>query len=501
MQKPFCTANNISFSYPTSTEPVIRRATFALAEGWTGIVGANGAGKSTLARLLLGAVTPDLGTITAPSSRIAAGQSTERSPDELLELLADPGERAYRIIDAFAVEYDWPYRWDTLSHGERRRGQLAGVLYLAPEMLVLDEPTNHLDSSAVEALARALRLYSGIGVIISHDRSLLDALCNRTLFIDNGTVTLRPGGVSSGISEAERERESAVNARRSLEKELSRIDRQRTALRGIAASADSRRSKRGLARKDHDARARRDLARLTGKDAVGGKMLRQTDAKRELVERELNSIQVTGIRKNGVTIGGDPVAGDFLFRCGPAQIPLGESRSLSIPELEMEADARIVITGPNGSGKSTLVRHILAHLDPVPVTSLPQEIPRRDAEQLLDRLRKCAERDRGAVLSTVSRLGSDPSRLLASTTPSPGEARKLLLAFGIAERSPLIVMDEPTNHMDLPSILALTEALRAYGGGMLFVTHDRRLADELARTEWRIVEDPESPGCQRLLLE
>ncbi len=384
------------------------------------------------------------------------------------------------------MQYDWPYRWESLSFGERRRAQLAGLLYRAPDLLVLDEPTNHLDIAALEVLGRSLALYSGIGVLISHDRTLLDRLCSQTLFVADGQVAARPGGVSAGLAQAERERSGLLRERRAAQAEVERVRRERSSRRALAASQQSRRSKRGLAPKDHDGRARRDLARVSGRDGVGGKLLRQMDGRLAQAEERLAALDVRGEQKSGVTLYGAPAEKDLLLRYGPGRVPLGQERSLDVPLLEMKPADRIALTGPNGSGKSTLLRALLSSAPALPATVMPQELGAADIARLLAKLGALSNDERGRLLSTVSRLGSDPERLISAAALSPGEARKLLLAFGMAEEVPLIVLDEPTNHMDLPSVIALTAALRDYRGGLLVATHDRVLAAELTSTAWRI---------------
>ena len=152
------------------------------------------------------------------------------------------------------------------------------------------------------------------------------------------------------------------------------------------------------------------------------------------------------------------------------------------------SDDRIGITGVNGCGKSTLIRHILKSLNIAQsqLTYVPQEIDLSASQTILKQAKELPNEKLGKMMTVVSCLGSRPQRLLESTTPSPGEVRKLLLATGIANVPHLIIMDEPTNHLDLPSIECLEQALSDCPCGLILVSHDRRFMDALVQTRWHI---------------
>lgn len=255
-----------------------------------------------------------------------------------------------------------------------------------------------------------------------------------------------------------------------------------------ANQADRKRSKRGLRKGQHDAKEKIDKARVTGKDGVAGRLLRQLDGRLEQAESNLADMRIKKTYDLGIWLPGSRSRRDTLFGLEAGAIPLGGSRVLRHPELVMRPEDRVAVTGPNGSGKSTLVRRIMQGL-PIPeehVTYLPQEIDLRASSGILDRARRFPKDRLGQMMTVVSCLGSRPERLLASTEPSPGEVRKLLLAMGIASTPHLIVMDEPTNHLDLPSIECLENALGDCPCGLLLVSHDRRFLDRLTRTRWHI---------------
>jgi ATPase subunit of ABC transporter with duplicated ATPase domains len=241
---------------------------------------------------------------------------------------------------------------------------------------------------------------------------------------------------------------------------------------------------------------------MSGKDAYAGKRVAQMNQKAGKVatqraETTLKKRYETGIWVDGASY----MPRDFLLRLPAASLPLGGGRQLHFPDLEIGGTSRLALTGANGLGKSTLIRHLLAHLrlPAEKLVSVPQEISAEDSRALLEAIKRLPNDERGRVMTTISRLGSRPGRLLESALPSPGEVRKLLLALGIVRGPHLIVMDEPTNHMDLPGIRCLEEALADCPCAMLLVSHDEAFLAGITATEWLLARD--EAGDTRLAIE
>jgi len=494
MSRLFVRFHHVTFAYPSAVEPLFRDLSLHIPRGWSGVVGANGAGKTTLLRLAAGQLRPDTGTIEAPARAVYCPQRTDDMPDRFEQFVSAQTESAWTIREMLSIEGDWANRWDTLSHGERKRAQIATALWLEPEVLAIDEPTNHLDGFARDLVAISLRSFRGVGFLVSHDRELLDGLCMQCIFIDPPDVTVRPGGVTKGAEAARLEQQTAQRQHEQSKRAYEKVRREAVRREELARQAQSRRSKRGLAIKDHDAREKKDRARVSGKDGVGGKLRRQLRGQLAHAQERSQTTRVKKRYEIGIWLPGSTSKRNALLELPAGALALGEHRRLAYPDLTIRPTDRIALTGANGSGKSTLVRHLLAELEvpPEQLTYVPQEIDAGRSRQMLDQARLLAKDRLGHLMTIVSRLGSRPDRLLASDEPSPGETRKLLLALGMLSAPHIIIMDEPTNHMDLPSIEVLETALAACPCSLLLVCHDRRFLQALTRTTWHIAADPDA---------
>jgi ATPase subunit of ABC transporter with duplicated ATPase domains len=487
MAHHFLSFNSVEFSYPSSVYPVLKDMTFEIGTGWTGITGENGAGKTTLLLLAAGLLAPGSGNIRRPAKILYCPQRTDDIPEGWEDIFFSADNTTGRLADILGIEPDWPYRWDTLSHGERKRFQLAAALGGNPAVLAVDEPTNHLDREAGALIRDALEKYTGIGLLVSHDRALLDRLCGNCLFLREGTVTLRPGGISRGLAEEERERAEQRSLRKNLTRERNRLEAEADRRRRISEQSRNRFSKRGLDPRDHDTRGKINLAKLSGKDAVGANQYKRM--KNRAVKAEEAREQAVNPReqKRGITLRGRQARADRLFSLEPGSIPLGEGRRLSFPRLDISPGDRIALTGPNGSGKSTLIRHVLTCIPKeCPRLYLPQELDAEESRAALEEILQEEDKFRGEILARFSRLGSDPRVLFQSALPSPGEIRKLLFARGIFYEPVLIIMDEPTNHLDLVSLGLLEEALAEYPGALILVSHDEVFLSRLTNQGWII---------------
>ena len=478
--------SNVEYTYPTASDPALRGVSVTFPQGWTGIVGDNGGGKTTLALVACGILQPDAGAVTpALFARYCAQDATE-APGDLEDFARAYDSLAVRLRSDLAIEDDWHERYGTLSGGQQKRLQVACALWANPDVLAMDEPTNHVDATTRRVISAALARYPGVGLLVSHDRELLDSLCSQCLFVANGNAVLRPGGYSQASSQAALERSSTIHARETARKEKTRIERETQRRREEASRAASKKSLKGADKHDSDARFKKNIYVVSGQDGKAGKLSLRMAGRLDSVNAKLSSSFVEKRYDADVWLDAEPSRRKVLLRMKPLVLALGEA-TLSMPALFIGNTDHIALVGDNGTGKTTLVKRIVANLpESARTLYIPQEPDEGQKRAALDALRDLPSERRGRALSVVAQLNSNPDRVLEGDTVSPGEMRKLMLALGILDSPEIIVMDEPTNHLDLASTEAMERMLSAYPGALLLVSHDAALVDAATSITWRI---------------
>ncbi len=463
------------------------------------IVGRNGAGKSTLMKLIAGDIHPDDGEIRLRSGAVVARMAQEVPQDTagsifevvaaglgaLGQMLADyhhalhagdmdaMGRAQTQIEDNNAwdldqrvqatldrLELDGQADFAALSGGMKRRVLLAQALVRAPDILLLDEPTNHLDIEAIDWLEGFLKSFEGSLVFVTHDRSFLRALATRIVEIDRGQVSNWPGDYDNYL----RRREERLHAEA---QENARFDK-------LLAQEEV------WIRQGIKARRTRNEGRVTALKA----MRRERAARRELtgnVRMETSAAQSSG-RK---VICAEHITQAYAGRT------LLDDVSINI----MRGD-RVGIIGPNGSGKSTLLKILLGELSPDAgsvQTGTNLQIAYFDQHRSqLDQTRSALENvaqgsdfvqingARKHIIGYLQDFLFSPERARAPITRlSGGERNRLLLAKLFAQPSNLLVMDEPTNDLDVETLELLEELLADYTGTLLLVSHDRDFIDNV----------------------
>lgn len=484
---PILTLNDIHYTYPDASTAVLKGTTASFPVGWTGIVGDNGCGKSTLARIATRLLAPDSGAITPSLSGAYCEQATEHEPAFLQEFAYDYSSEAMRLRALLEVEDEWLWRYGTLSCGQQKRIQVAVSLWSDPEVLAVDEPTNHVDTQTRMQIITALRAYRGIGLLISHDRELLDTLLCQSLCFENGTTIMRPGNYSEGKAQAEIEKRTASNERKQIQAGISHLEAERQRRTQVADRTAARRSGRKLAKHDNDGREKLRLAVVSGQDGKAGALSTQMDSRLSAAARKLESVRVEKRYDGAIGVDAKPAQRKTLLRIEENGIPWGDHGCLWHPALYIGNTDHIGIAGANGSGKSTLVRHIMTLLsDDIEMLYIPQEIDEARGRDILAGIKTLDSTKLGRLLSVVAQLNSSPKRILDGETVSPGELRKLMLACGLLKNPVLIVMDEPTNHLDIHSIEALESALAHFPGALLLVSHDRRFLESTTDLRWNM---------------
>ncbi len=479
---------HIGYTHPGAASPAISDVSATFPTGWTGVIGDNGCGKSTLAKIAARLLVPDSGTVSPKLFSAYCQQDSTQVPGNILDLASDWGQDGLRARALLRVEDDWLWRYATLSGGQQKRVQIACALYARPDVLVMDEPTNDLDAATRDIVGEALAAFEDIGILISHDRDLLDGLVGQSLLYEGARWTMRPGGYSKAAGQAASERASATRDRKRAAREVTRLKAEAQRRSEEAARQKDKRSKRGLGKGDSDAREKIGRAVVSGKDGVAGKLSVAMGGRLAKAEAELAARAVP--KRYDPCIGefGETARSGHVAHVEATRLSAGEF-SIDVPELWVAPTDHVVLTGANGTGKSLVVRRVVESVpDGIKVAYVPQEVGPDERERALALLCAQTQERKGRILSIVARLNSDPDKLLDGDDVSPGELRKLMLAEQLVATPNLLVLDEPTNHLDVGSIEALQGMLAGFPGAFLLVTHDRRLADAVAQARWRTVQ-------------
>ncbi|MCL1588104.1 MAG: ATP-binding cassette domain-containing protein [Actinomycetia bacterium] len=482
--------SHVSFSY-SSAVPVITDATFDLGPGWAGLVGANGVGKSTLLSLITGEHPPDDGTVSVEPvglPPVLCAQRVDTLTVDIRNFGWDWDGDAVRMRAKLDLVPDQLERWPTLSPGERKRWQIGAALVARPDVLLLDEPTNHLDAAAHDLLLSALGDFRGCGVVVSHDRDLLNNLTTKTVRVLPGRVRMWNGSYDAArdawIAETAEQVETLQRMKADRKKLARRLDEQHRK----TAHQDAKRMRERRAAGKHDLDTRGSAASYKHErgQKTGAQTVSTMSNSLQKLDGDLEGASLAKDLGGGITFDFEPSNKEFLTRYdGPV---LAGTEELFKVDVAMRRTDRIRIAGRNGAGKTSLLRLLVdeAAIPPDKILYLTQETTAAGATAWLDEVNSLPSSDRGRVMTLVARLGADPGALLQSHQPSPGEARKIALALGLGTAKWLLVLDEPTNHLDLPSIERLESALVAYEGALLLITHDDALADRTTDTTWTL---------------
>jgi ATPase subunit of ABC transporter with duplicated ATPase domains len=484
--------SDLSFSHCDAVS-LIAELNLVLDRGWTGVVGPNGSGKTTLLGLLAGEREPDSGEIRLHPPdlcRTLCPQTVDRCTPEVVRLGRASRGEAQRLRGELALSVSELARWESLSPGERKRWQVGAALLGEPDVLILDEPTNHLDGEARGRLIAALRGFGGVGIAVSHDRSLLDALTTQTIRFDRGAIRCWRGGYAAARADWQRQEREELEGYQRLQVEKKKLNRRlaESRRRRDVAQSRMRTSKRMKGAKDSDARDRFKAKRRRSAEVSLGWEVHKLRGQLSRLAEGIEGFDLHKALGRSLAVDWVPAPVPRLMSLDLNELRAGDRILVRDVHVQVARECRIHIAGANGAGKTTLVRRLMdeRRVAASRVLYLPQELTPAQELGLLEELQASAPEDRGRVLSIVAALGVDPGALLASVRPSPGEARKLALAFGLARQVWALVLDEPTNHLDLPSIERIEVALAAYPGALVVVTHDDAFARRCTNTVWEL---------------
>ncbi|RBI77202.1 ABC transporter ATP-binding protein [Roseovarius sp. TE539] len=439
------------------------------------LVGRNGSGKSTLMRIMAGLVEPDTGSRTlSPGTSVGY---MEQDPEmagfstlgDFAAAALEPGEM-YRVeMAAEGLKFDPAQAVDTASGGERRRAALARLMAEAPELMLLDEPTNHLDITAITWLEQELKQTRSAFVLISHDRAFLRELTRATLWIDRGIMRRQEKGFEHFEEWRDKIWDEEDQSRHKLDRKIKA--EARWAVEGISAR---RKRNQGRVRALQALRAER-----------ASQIRRQGTAAMALEAGPKSGKKVIEARGISKSYGGKLILRDF--------------------SVKIQKGDRVAFVGPNGVGKTTLLKILLGEVTPdsgevirgtnlIPAVFDQARSKLEPEKSLWENLSGDAEIGvsgradqvmvRGQPRHVVGYLKDflfDERQARAPVKSlSGGEKARLLLARIMARESNLLVLDEPTNDLDIETLDLLQELLDDYDGTTLLVSHDRDFLDRVA---------------------
>jgi ATP-binding cassette subfamily F protein 3 len=531
------TAHHIHKTY--GIQPILNDISFSISNRErVGLIGPNGCGKTTLMRILAGIEQPDSGTVasTRPNLRIGyLAQGMDLDPEQTLQtalslasgshtdLEAEIASLAHALAvnpndSALQVKYDSTLRQlstlnlqpsnilgplglgdislDTpvkhLSGGQKTRLMLARVLLEEPHLLLLDEPTNHLDIEMLEWLEAWLSRFQGAALIVSHDRAFLDNTVTSVLELDSKTQTTRsyPGNYTDYLDFKQKEYEKQHDEYQDQIIELRKLHNAARHLRRISQF------KKGGKTDNNDKFAKGFFGDRTTHTAR--RALRIEKRIEKTLEEDRKEKPIPGWQMK-LDFGApshqskDVLVTELLSIGYTLENPLLENLNLHI-----RAGERIALTGPNGCGKTTLIRTIAGELHPlagslklgktVKLGHMAQEQellnPNLNALQSVQDVASKGETDARNFLHYFLFKGDAALRPAAEL--SFGERARLQLALLVAQGCTFLLLDEPINHLDIPSRARFEEALESFKGTILAVVHDRYFIERFASEVWNV---------------
>jgi ATPase subunit of ABC transporter with duplicated ATPase domains len=496
-RKFLLSADNITYEF-ASGRTLFKGIRAAIAAGEkVALIGSNGVGKSTFIKILAGQTLPTSGEIVRdravyylPQISTIAQNIKENSVLNFLSSLSDEWWEIGNILETkLDTSLDMSLPVGSLSSGELTKLFLAIGLSTEPSLLLLDEPTNHMDFAALETLKKFLIEFSGAFVIVSHKPFFLDQVVNTTWELSESGLKVYGGNYSAYKTQKETELEVALRTQELAKKELKRV--RETALEEQKRAARSRREGRLQA---HDRSMGKSAKRYfeSRASATAGSASKKHEA---AVNKATQSLIDSKIRTHKATLvhleQGSSKKGKSLIDIQGANLKIGDEFLLKDIQFHISSGERIAISGANGSGKSSLIKAILSIGEENCPTSLEagKVLVSKDMKVVyLDQTYDLVDRNL-TILGNMQTANSNLEYQLLrqqlghflffndevnkkADLLSGGELARLALATISISETDLLVLDEPTNNLDLETVAQIVEALSEYEGAILVISHD-----------------------------
>ncbi|MCC3842711.1 ABC-F family ATP-binding cassette domain-containing protein [Vibrio parahaemolyticus] len=485
---PVLQAFNVSHQFDNG-ETLFQSISCSMTKRRVGLVGRNGIGKSLLASILAGETQPASGVVTSPSSFMMYRQQ----PSDLLSgqqsiaqfLGTDSVLHALKQLAAMGLPQDPDFSCARLSGGQLARLQLWQLFENEAELLILDEPSNHLDTEAKQWLIESMTHFGGAILLISHDRELLRAM--EEIWELSGLGLQVFGGNYDVYAEQKRTELQAV------ERQLAQVDKQKKRLAEQAQKnrekADQRAAQGNKLRKDGSQPkilldGKKDSATASASNRNKNEQLRQVHLQAK--ERALQS-RHEQLKAQKLYLADNPNRSRKVLSIQEGILPFGDSTPIT---LQIFANDKVHLKGKNGCGKSTLLNTLLGELSLLsgelqvntPLYYLDQHFGAVNPnlsllENVMETCQEMTESEARTLLAGIGFRRDAVFRL--GCVLSGGEKMKLAMLIVSHQHSqPLLLLDEPDNHLDLESKIMLSQALNVYKGGFVLISHDQDFASE-----------------------
>lgn len=445
-----------------------------------GIIGENGSGKSTLLRLLVQELIPTKGSIQLQTDFQIYQQIADVNEQKVLDL---DGE----LLSRFGVPTN---EVATLSGGETSKYRLTQLLSAYHPAMLLDEPTTHLDTAGKKQLIEELRYYYGTLLFVSHDREFLNELAEKIWEVKNGKVVEYKGNYDAYVEQKEQESLQQQREFQEYQKEVTRLTK------GIQAKKQKAEQAGKVSDKSKNKNIRPSrLSSSKQKDTVQKNLYKQAKAMTSRLKQLQGVSDVE--RKHKITFPKHPSAeihNPFPIRGENITIAYDGKIILENLDFQIPLGQKIALIGDNGAGKSTLLKWILENgegivFSPKVKMETYQQMDYRldQPTPLLDELMSETDWSEATVRSMLHNLGFSQLGLKKPLNVlSGGEATRLAIAKLFTKPSNFLILDEPTNSIDLNTIEALENFLKEYQGTVLFTSHDKNFIEKVADQVWEI---------------